>query len=121
MFSAIKAQLMKDIHPDGDSFPISFTTDIWTRDAGGDPFISWTAHYIDPITFTQEESVLQVCLFAGSHTALAISEAITKLWTFGKFQRPEYTLLCMTTLPIWWQVLSSVAYQQSVVQYIPFN
>ena len=28
MFSTIKAQLMKDIHPDGDSFPISFTTDI---------------------------------------------------------------------------------------------
>lgn len=79
MFSTIKAQLMKDIHPDGDSFPISFTTDIWTRDAGGDSFISWTAHYIDPITFTQEECVLQVCPFAGSHTAPAISEMITKL------------------------------------------
>ena len=81
MFSTIKAQLMKDIHPDGDtsSFPISFTTDIWTRDAGGDSFISWTAHYIDPITFTREERVLQVCPFAGSHTALAISEMITKL------------------------------------------
>ena len=35
---------MKDVHPDGDSFPISFTTDIWTQDAGGDPFISWTTH-----------------------------------------------------------------------------
>ena len=61
MFSNIKTQLMKDIHSDGDSFPISFTTDIWTRDAGGDSFISWTAHYIDPITFTREERVLQVC------------------------------------------------------------
>ena len=70
---------MKDIHPDGDSFPISFTTDIWTRDAGGDSFISWTAHYIDPINFTREEHVLQVCPFAGSHTAVAISEMITKL------------------------------------------
>ena len=79
MFSTIKAQLMKDIHPDGDSFPISFTTDIWTRDAGGDSFISWTAHYIDPINFTREERVLQVCPFAGSHTAVAISEMITKL------------------------------------------
>ena len=79
MFSNIKAQLMKDIHSDGDSFPISFTTDIWTRDAGGDSFISWTVHYIDPITFTREKRVLQVCPFAGSHTALAISEMITKL------------------------------------------
>ena len=40
IFSAIKAQLMKDIHSSGDSFPISFTTDIWIRDAGGDSFIS---------------------------------------------------------------------------------
>ena len=79
MFSTIKEQLMKDIHPDEeDSFPESFTTDIWTRDAGGDSFISWTAHYIDPITFTREECVLQVCPFAGSHTAIAISEMITK-------------------------------------------
>ena len=81
MFYTIKAQLMKDIHPDGDtsSFPLSFTTDIWTRDAGGDSFISWTAHYINPISFTREESVLHVCPFAGSHTAIAISEMITKL------------------------------------------
>ena len=95
MFYTIKAQLMKDIHPDGDtsSFPLSFTTDIWTRDAGGDSFISWTAHYIDPISFTREERVLHVCPFAGSHTAIAISH--------GKSPRPEYTLLCVTMLPIW--------------------
>ena len=49
---------MKDIQPDGDSFPVSFTTDIWTWDAGEDSFIRWTAHYIDLITFTQEECVL---------------------------------------------------------------
>ena len=54
MFSTFKAQLMKDIHPDEDSIPISFTTDIWTRDTEGDSFISWTAHYI---TFTREERV----------------------------------------------------------------
>ena len=29
-----------------------------THDAGGDLFISWTAHYIDPVTFTLEEHVL---------------------------------------------------------------
>ena len=40
---------------------------------------AWTAHYIDPITFTLEERVLQVCPFAGSHTTFAISEMITKL------------------------------------------
>ena len=84
--SAIKAQLMKDIHSGGDSFPISFTTDIWTRDAGGDSFISWTAHYINPITFIREEHVLQVCPFAGSHTAAAMSEMITKLLEYSKIQ-----------------------------------
>ena len=71
---------MKNIHPDEeDSFPVSFTMDIWTRDAGGNSFINWTAHYINPITFTREEHILQVCPFAGSHTAIAISEMITKL------------------------------------------
>ena len=81
MFYTIKGQLMKNIHPDGNtsSFPLSFTTDIWTRDAGGDSFISWTAHYIDPINFTREEHVLHVCPFAGSHTAIVISDMITKL------------------------------------------
>ena len=79
IFSNIKVQLMKDIHSDGDSLLISFTTDIWTQVAGGDSFISWTAHYTDPITFTREEYVLQVCPFAGSHMALAISEMIMKL------------------------------------------
>lgn len=92
MFSTVNTLLMKDIHPDGASFPISFTTDIWTQDTGGDHFISWTAHYIDPITFTWEECVLQVSPFAAS---LAISEMITKLFDSWKFQRPEYTLFNM--------------------------
>ena len=111
---------MKDIHPDGDSFPISFTTDIWTRDAGGDSFISWTAHYIDPIIFTQEERVLQVCPFAESHTVLAISEMITKLLDSWKVPKTRvHTVMHDNAANI--EVLSSVAYQQSVVQYIPFN
>ena len=66
---------MKSIHWDRDNFPISFTTDIWTKDGGGDSFISWTALYINPTTYVHEEHVIQVCPFAGSHTAAAISEA----------------------------------------------
>ena len=72
MFYTIKAQWMKDIHLDGDSFPTSYTIETWTWDAGGDLFISWTAHYIDPITFTQEECVLRVCPFAWSHSSCYI-------------------------------------------------
>ena len=59
--------------------PNKFHNSIWIQDTGGDLFISWTSHYIDPITFTLEEHVLQVCPFAGSHTVTAISEMITKL------------------------------------------
>ena len=89
LYSTIKAQLMKDIHPDGDtsSFPLCFTTDIWTRDVGGDSFISWTAHYIDPISFTREECVLHVYPFAESHTATAISEMIAKV--LGSWKVPK--------------------------------
>ena len=61
--------------------------DIWTREAGGDSLISWTAHYINPERFTRKERILQVCLFPGSHTAEAISEMITKLldsWAIEK-------------------------------------
>ena len=79
IFHTIKANLHEEIHSYGDKFPISFTTDIWTREAGGDLLISWTAHYINPESFTREEWILQVCPFAGSHTAEAISEMITKL------------------------------------------
>ena len=77
---------MKGIHSDRDSFPISFTMDIWTRDGGGDLFISWTAHRINLTTHVQEH-VLQVCPFAGSHTSATISEMITKLlklWNIPK-------------------------------------
>ena len=77
---------MKGIHSDRDSFPISFTMDIGTRDGGGDSFISWIAHHIIPTTHVQEEHVLQDP-FAGSHTSAAISEMITKfleLWNIPK-------------------------------------
>ena len=84
MYSTIKARLLQDI--DG-KFSISFTTDIWSREAGGDSFISWTAHYINPVSFVREERVLQVCQFPGSHTAITISEMVTKLlgaWNIEK-------------------------------------
>ena len=76
MYSTIKARLLQDI--DG-KFSISFTTDIWSREAGGDSFISWTAYYINPESFVREKRVLQVCPFLGSHTAITISEMVTKL------------------------------------------
>ena len=101
MFYTIKVQLTKDIHPDGNTstFPLSFTTDIWTRDSGEDSFISWTAYCINP---TREEHLLHVCPFAGSHTAIAISDMIAKLLKSWKVPtRPEYTLSCVTTLPTW--------------------
>lgn len=79
IFHTIKARLHEEIHSYGDKFPVSFTTDIWTREAGGDSLISWTAHYVNPENFTREEWILQVCPFPGSHTAEAISEMITKL------------------------------------------
>ena len=85
---------MKDIQPDGDSFPVSFTTDIRTRDAGGDSFINWTAHYIDPITFTREECPSSMP-FAGPHTAVAISEMTTKFldsWKVPKIR--VHTVVC---------------------------
>ena len=121
MFSAIKAQLMKDIHPDGDSlinFPISFTTDIWTRDAGVDSFISWTAHYIDPITFTREEHVLQVCPFAGLHTAVAISEMIMKLLDSWKVPMTRVHTVARENKAAG---IKQCGLHQSVVQYIPFS
>ena len=79
IFSTIRTKLHEEIHSQGDKFPISFTTDIWTREAGGDSLISWTAHYINPKSFTREERILQVYPFPGSHTAEAISEMITKM------------------------------------------
>ena len=41
IFSTIRTKLHEEIHPQGDKFPISFTTDIWTREAGGDSLISF--------------------------------------------------------------------------------
>ena len=87
IFSNIRAKLYDEIHSYGGKFPVSFTTDIWTREAGGDSLISWTAHYVNPESFTMEERILQVCPFPGSHTAEAISEMITKLlnsWSIDK-------------------------------------
>ena len=87
IYSTIRTKLHEEIHSHGDKFPVSFTTDIWTREAGGDSLISWTAHYINPERFTREEWILQVCPFPGSHTAEAISEMITKLldsWSIEK-------------------------------------
>ena len=87
IFSTIKTKLHEEIHSYGGKFPVSFTTDIWTRKAGGDSLISWTAHFINPESFTREERILQVCPFPGSHTAEAISETITKLldsWSIEK-------------------------------------
>ena len=72
------------------SFPVSFTTDIWTREAGGDSLISWTAHFIKPESFTRKERILQVCPFLGSHTADTIFETITKL--LDSWSIPGYTL-----------------------------
>ena len=117
MISTIKVQLIKDIHPDGDSFPINITTDVWTQNAGEDSFISWTAHDIHLITFTQEECVLQICPFAGSHTAVAISEMITKLLDSWKVPTTRVHTVVHDNAAnnLWWQVLSSVAYFQSAV------
>ena len=87
IYSTIRTKLHEEIHSHGDKFPVSFTTDIWTREAGGDSLISWTAHYINPERFTREERILQVCPFPGSHTAEAISKMITKLldsWSIEK-------------------------------------
>ena len=87
IFSTIRTKLHEEIHSQGDKFPISFTTDIWTREAGGDSLISWTAHYINPESFMREERILQVYPFPGSHTAEAISEMITKMldsWAIEK-------------------------------------
>ena len=87
IFSTIRTKLREEIHSQGDNFPISFTTDIWTREAGGDSLISWTAHYINQESFTREERILQVYPFPGSHTAEAISEMITKMldsWAIEK-------------------------------------
>ena len=84
MYSTIKARLLQDIQG---KFTISFTTDIWSREAGGDSFISWTAHYINPENFVKEERVLQVFPFPGSHTAINISEMVIKLldaWSIEK-------------------------------------
>ena len=75
MYSTIKARLQQDIHG---KFSMSFTTDIWSREAGEDSFICWTAHYINK-NYIREECVLQVCPFPGSRTAFNISEMITKL------------------------------------------
>ena len=82
MFFTSKAELMKDIHPDGDtflikfynrdSFPIKFYNRYMVLDAGGDLFIRWTAQCINPITVTREElSFKYVCPFAGWDTAVA--------------------------------------------------
>jgi len=79
IFSNINTMLREEIHSYRDRFPVSFTTDIWTREAGGDSLINWTAHYIHPESFTREEWILHVCPFPGSHAAEAISEMITKL------------------------------------------
>ena len=88
MFSTINAQLMKVIYPNEKiSSQLVSQTDIWTQDAGGDLFISWTAHYIDTSTFTREEHVLQVCPLVGSHIAVAISEMTTKL--LGSWKVPK--------------------------------
>ena len=83
MYTTIKVRLLQDIHG---KFSISFTTDIWSREAGGDSFINWTAHYINK-NYVREECVLQVCSFPGSHTAINISEMITMLldtWSIEK-------------------------------------
>ena len=69
MYSTIKARLQQDTHG---KFSMSFTTDIWSREAGGDSFICWTAHYINK-NYIREECV------RGSRTAFNISEMITKL------------------------------------------
>jgi len=84
MYVTLKEKIFQDLHSDGE-FPISFTSDIWSRD-GGESFISWTAHYISS-EFVREERILQVCPFPGSHTADAIAEMISKLleaWNIDK-------------------------------------
>jgi len=52
MYATLRDKTRQDLHSDG-RFPISFTTDIWSRD-GGESFISWTAHCITS-EFTREE------------------------------------------------------------------
>jgi len=90
MLSTIKVQLIKDIHPDGNSFPINFTIVIWTQDSGGDSFIIWTVHY-------HHIYIRRICMcplstpFAGSHTAVAISEIFC---TLGKSLYPESIYCC---------------------------
>jgi len=84
MYATLRDKTRQDLHSDS-RFPISFTTDIWSRDSG-ESFISWTAHYITP-EFTREERILRVHPFLGSHTADAIADMISKLlevWNIDK-------------------------------------
>ena len=57
MYSTIKARLLQEI--DG-KVAVSFTTDIWSRKAGEDSFVSCTAHYIKPEGLL-ERSVFSKC------------------------------------------------------------
>lgn len=57
---------------------VSFTTDIWTCSYNNEPFLSWTAHWINK-NFEYIHAVLNVVHFPGYHTGEKIAEILRHL------------------------------------------
>ena len=92
LYEQIKNYIQKELAEEKDTF-FSFTTDIWSRDCGGDSFISWTAHYIKADNFEQSDRLLHCAPFPGSHTGAAISEMITEMLENWSLEKPRVHLV----------------------------
>jgi len=84
IFSNIRAKLHEEIHSNGGKNSLLV---LLLTSGPGDSLISWTAHYVNPESFTR---ILQVCPFPGPHTAEAISEMIIiKLLDSWSIEKPR--------------------------------
>ena len=58
---------------------VSFTSDIWTASSNNDAFLSLTAHFISPLSFTRQRFALHILHAPGSHTGQNIANSFNKM------------------------------------------
>ena len=80
------AQLLQDVEF------LSLTTDIWSSSLSNESLISMTAHWIGD-EFKRMSAVLHCQKIEGSHTGVAICQALESMLEIGKFLRAEYIWL----------------------------
>lgn len=93
MYEKCKLNVEKALLQEADiNIKVSFTTDIWTCSHNNEPFLSWTAHWINK-NFEYVHAVLNVTHFPGHHTGEKIAEMLRRLLETWKLQENNVHLV----------------------------